>query len=142
MPRSNSRNTQLTAGNWLFADYDNVIGYGVLHISNKMYMYVNSTSGFNQIMLAATVPTGQLEVLMAIKDKTLLDMHLLTSWGTGTNGSIFDEALDQASQRLAVGKSNTGNSCRQEFGIFAMWRGAVAETLSDTHRGNLATFLA
>lgn len=134
----------ITSGtaNHIFSDYNGVAGWTLQHGAGTQHrFYVHSASGIQTVIIAGTVPTGVGEVLLGIKDSNALQTHMHTSLGTGTTSSIHNETLDNAGPKLSVGDGNTGNAARQEFGIAALWKGAAAESLTQTHRNNLATYL-
>lgn len=135
--------TAAHVGNYVFADVDPTLGWGLFAraTGEDMRFYLWTASGLSFVSLPNTVPINAGEVMLAIKDATALDSHLHTGTGTVTNSSIYDESVNSASQRFAIGDTGTGDGARQEFGIAAMWKGAAAESLTQTHRNNLAAYL-
>lgn len=135
-------NITTTSGNHVFGDTDGTLGWRILTGGASQHrFYLQSVSGLNTVTIPGTVPLNVGEVALAIKDATLLDAHLHTSLGTATNAAVYNESVDNPTQQFAVGDTGTGNSADFEFGLAAFWKGAVAESLTQTHRNNLATWL-
>lgn len=80
-------------------------------------------------------------VILAVRNATDTSSTVWTRDGSATNASTPASSITPTSPRFAMGDGNTGNPLEFYFGFLAVWKGAAAESLGETQRAALASYL-
>jgi len=131
--------TDLLSTRYFFGDRDST-GWQLYRQSAGQIVWYLQGSGGGQALTVTGHSADTMIVVLAIIDQTANESDLWTGQGSG-NRAIDAGSYNPVTQKMAVGDGSVSSSANMEWGIGAIWKGAVAESLTSTHRSNLATFL-